>query len=46
VAVVGTRLGLPIGLVALAGGGLCIGWRLLAIWRHWRAPVPTGSASV
>lgn len=32
--------------VALLGGGLCTGWRLLAIWRHWRAPVPTGPASV
>jgi len=32
--------------VALLGGGLCTTWRLLAIWRHWRAPVPTGPASV
>lgn len=32
--------------VALIGGGLCTTWRLLAIWRHWRAPVPTGPASV
>jgi uncharacterized membrane protein YeiH len=32
--------------VALLGGGLCTAWRLLAIWRHWQAPVPTGPASV
>ena len=32
--------------VALVGGGLCTVWRLLAIWRHWQAPVATGPASV
>ncbi|WP_028644535.1 trimeric intracellular cation channel family protein [Nocardioides sp. URHA0020] len=32
--------------IALLGGGLCVVWRLLAIWRHWQAPVPTGPASV
>ena len=32
--------------VALVGGGLCTVWRLLALWRHWQAPVPTGPASV
>jgi len=32
--------------IALLGGGLCITWRLLAIWRHWQAPVPMGPASV
>ena len=32
--------------VALAGGGLCIVWRLLALWRHWQAPMPTGPSSV
>lgn len=32
--------------VALLGGGLCTVWRLLALWRHWQAPVPTGPASV
>ena len=32
--------------IALLGGGLCTVWRLLAIWRHWRAPMPTGPASV
>jgi uncharacterized membrane protein YeiH len=38
--------GLPTLLVALLGGGTCLAWRLLAIWRHWQAPIPTGPASV
>jgi uncharacterized membrane protein YeiH len=46
VVVAGTRLDVPVGLVALAGGGLCTVWRLVALWRHWQAPVPTGPASV
>ena len=25
---------------------ICAGWRLLAMWRHWEAPLPRGSASV
>ncbi|MFC6285713.1 trimeric intracellular cation channel family protein [Nocardioides sp. GCM10027113] len=37
---------LPTLVVALLGGGTCLTWRLLAIWRHWQAPVPTGPASV
>ena len=37
---------LPTLLVAAAGGGLCLAWRLLAIWRRWQAPMPTGPASV
>lgn len=32
--------------IAALGGGLCTAWRLLAIWRHWQAPVATGPASV
>lgn len=46
VAVCGTRAGLPELLVAVAGAALCTGWRLLAMYRKWRAPMPTGSASV
>lgn len=46
VVVAGTHVDLPLGVVVVSGGGLCIVWRLLAIWRHWQAPVPTGSASV
>jgi uncharacterized membrane protein YeiH len=46
IAVVGARLDLPVGVVALLGGGVCLAWRLLAMWRHWQAPMPTGPASV
>ena len=46
IAVVGVGLGFPVGLVAVLGGGVCLTWRLLAIWRHWQAPVPSGPASV
>ena len=44
--VVGVRVDLPVGIVAVVGGGLCTAWRLVAIWRRWRAPMPTGPASV
>lgn len=44
--VAGAHTDLPTVVVAFAGGGACITWRLLAIWRHWQAPIPTGSASV
>ena len=33
-------------VVALAGAGVCLTWRLLALWLHWRAPLPTGPANV
>lgn len=46
IAVAGVGLGLPFVLVAVLGGGVCLTWRLLAIWRHWQAPVPNGPASV
>jgi uncharacterized membrane protein YeiH len=46
ITVVGTGLGFPVGVVAVLGGGVCLSWRLLAMWRHWGAPMPTGSASV
>nr|WP_221634144.1 trimeric intracellular cation channel family protein [Nocardioides luti] len=46
VAVGGARLDLPVLVVAVAGAGLCTTWRLVAIWRHWQAPMPTGPASV
>jgi len=46
IAVVGTYyLEFPVGIVAILGG-VCLVWRLLAIWRHWQAPMPTGPASV
>jgi uncharacterized membrane protein YeiH len=46
VAVAGSRLDLPLLLVATAGAVLCTVWRLLAMWRRWQAPRPTGPASV
>ena len=46
VAVVGVRADLPLVAVAIAGASVCLVWRLLALWRGWQAPMPTGSASV
>ncbi|MET1061167.1 MAG: trimeric intracellular cation channel family protein [Nocardioides sp.] len=46
VAAVLHEFGLPFWLIALAGGSLCLLWRLLAIRRDWRAPMPSGSSSV
>jgi uncharacterized membrane protein YeiH len=46
IAVVGDQLGTPVILSALLGAVVCLGWRLLAIRRDWRAPRPRGSASV
>ncbi|WP_370247600.1 trimeric intracellular cation channel family protein [Nocardioides sp.] len=46
IAVVGARQDLPVSVVAVAGALVCLVWRLLAMWRHWKAPVPTGVASV
>lgn len=46
VAVAGTRADLPELLVTTVGAAVCLVWRLLAIWRHWQAPVPRGPASV
>jgi len=36
----------PTVLVAAAGAGVCLVWRLLALRLHWRAPMPTGPANV
>ena len=46
VAAFGRELGLSSLVVALIGGGLCFVWRVLAMWRHWQAPMPQGPASV
>ncbi len=46
IVVAGAHYDVPIGIVAGVGGGICLAWRLLAIWRHWQAPKPTGPASV
>jgi uncharacterized membrane protein YeiH len=46
IAVLVERADQPLLLGAGLGGGVCLVWRLLAIWRHWQAPKPTGPASV
>jgi uncharacterized membrane protein YeiH len=45
-AVVLDRLDQPYVVCAWAGGILCLGWRLLALRRDWRAPMPRGPANV
>jgi len=46
VAVVLRRAEVALPIAAALGAGVCLVWRLLAVWRDWRAPMPTGSASV
>jgi uncharacterized membrane protein YeiH len=46
VAVLLDRTDLPLGVVAAAGFGTCLGFRLLALVRGWSAPLPKGPASV
>ena len=46
VAVLLDRTGLPVLVVAGAGFGTCLGWRLLALVRGWQAPLPRGPANV
>lgn len=46
VAALGTRWDLPVLPVALVGAMVCFAWRLLAIWRHWSAPLPAGPPNV
>jgi len=46
VTVGGSRLDLPVAVVAAAGASVCTVWRLVAMWRNWQAPMPTGPASV
>ncbi|MFC4784744.1 trimeric intracellular cation channel family protein [Nocardioides sp. MAHUQ-72] len=46
ITVAGSRLDLPVLVIATAGAGVCIVWRLIAMWRNWQAPMPTGPASV
>lgn len=46
VAAFGHEASLPTLPVAVVGGLLCFVWRLLAMWRHWHAPMPQGPASV
>lgn len=46
VVVVLDRADLPLLVVAAAGFGTCLGWRLLALVRGWQAPMPRGPANV
>jgi uncharacterized membrane protein YeiH len=46
VVVLGDRADLPVVAMAVVGAGVCLAWRLLAMWRDWRAPMPAGPASV
>ncbi len=46
VAVLLDRTDLPLVVVAAAGFGTCLGIRLLALVRGWRAPLPKGPANV
>lgn len=42
IAAVGFELGAPTALVAVPAAALTIGWRLIAMRRGWRAPIPAG----
>ncbi|WP_205474521.1 trimeric intracellular cation channel family protein [Nocardioides sp. SYSU D00038] len=46
VAVVGVRADWPGLVTTVAGALVCLVWRLLAVWRGWHAPMPSGPASV
>jgi uncharacterized membrane protein YeiH len=46
VVVVGVEVDLPRVAISVVGAGVCVVWRLLALWRGWQAPRPTGAASV
>ena len=46
VAVLLDRADLPLIVVAAAGFSTCLGWRLLALVRGWRAPLPKGPSNV
>ncbi len=46
VVVIGDRMDVPVVAVAVLAAGVCLAWRLLAMWRDWSAPMATGPASV
>ena len=45
-AVLAAEQGWPVLLVAVPGIAICFGWRVTALLRDWRAPMPSGPASV
>ncbi|GAB3870619.1 TRIC cation channel family protein [Kibdelosporangium lantanae] len=42
VVVIGSVLGWPAGPVAIVGAAITVAIRLVALWRHWNAPVARG----
>jgi uncharacterized membrane protein YeiH len=46
IAVLGEGLDVPLGPVVTVAALSCLVLRLLAMWRDWHAPLPTGSSSV
>lgn len=44
-AVAGEQAGLATWTYAIPAAALCTTWRLLAVWRDWHAPRPSGSPS-
>jgi uncharacterized membrane protein YeiH len=44
--VVASGLGQSVWVVAIPGVVICLGLRLVALWRGWEAPLPRGPASV
>jgi uncharacterized membrane protein YeiH len=44
--VVASGLGQSVWVVAILGVVICLGLRLVALWRGWEAPLPRGPASV
>lgn len=46
IAVLGERWDQPMAVVVPLAATTCLVWRLLAMWRGWRAPMPAGPASV
>ncbi|CUR54769.1 conserved membrane hypothetical protein [metagenome] len=46
IAVLGERLDVALGVVVTVAALSCLVLRLLAMWRDWHAPLPTGSSSV
>lgn len=44
VAAGGAALEFPLLVVAPLGAAVCFVWRLVAVWRNWQAPLPSGTS--
>ena len=44
VAAAGSALDYPLLVVAPVGAAVCFAWRIVAVWRHWQAPLPRGTS--